>query len=339
MKHLQFLTTRELLYRKFIESISAFSRSNPAPTPIQVKGYTLLKDLSDLSSGKSVFIGKFKNIKTGTIAFVKKYAFKNKGVRYASLINELAIMHVFTRYKLNTIIKHNLIIPRVIAVGFTDKEMTIVSEYKPGKMLKDKSETIKVKTLIHILDSLIEINQKIKPVIGTLPVRKTSLLAVTFGYFLLRAVAKQPQQLKQLIKLSSVFYANYFESLHNTQIYGLVHRDLHSKNILINKGEIIITDWEGAVVTDSLYDVAMMGRLYWHELSLKSLLLIYSRYITTETEARRFIYLTIYHIVQTMAVDTTDDVYYYNTEKYSKALFKTIIPSLLTKGTNLAKTL
>ena len=126
------------------------------------------------------------------------------------------------------------------------------------------------------------------------------------------------------------FYKNYLATIQEKNIYGLIHRDLHSRNILLDKEDIIITDWEGAVVTDYLYDLVMITRLYMKELTLEERIKLLRAELKTTAQKKRFMYLTLFYSIQTLGVDKKKDLSYIHTKEYLDEFENHIIPALFT---------
>lgn len=325
----QHLTTRELLYRKCIDLFAPFYASNKEKSTIIVPGYTLLKNLTSLSSGTSALIGIFMKNGTSTKVFIKKYVFEVKGLRYASLMNELSILRLLQKYELMNLPRFNFIIPALKHIATKKAEITIICAYKKGTKLLDYEPDVKIETLKKIFSAMRHINNVIKNDIHILPHRYTSVMAGTFIYFWIKMSYKEKNNIKMNITLFVEFYRNYIKTRTVKNSYGLIHRDLHSRNILLDNKDIIITDWEGAVVTDAFYDLAMVARLYINELTTESRITLLKSQLQSESDVRRFLFLTVFYSVQTLGVDNKNDKSYQDTEQYIKELTTIILPALL----------
>lgn len=330
MKHtFKYLTTQELIYRKFLDIFSLILNKNLKVSSIVVPGYSLLKNLNALSSGTSALIGIFMKNETKQRVFVKKYIFCCKGLRYASLINELAILQLLKEKNSTQFPEFHFFIPELKTVKTEGNEITIICEYKSGEPLLGKPESIQLRTLENIFSAMKILNKNIKTELHKLPTRKTYIFAITFAYFWIKATIRKPSVIMRNLKLFVEFYTNYVLTVNEKNIYGLIHRDLHSRNILLDNTDIIITDWEGAVVTDTLYDLALIGRLYSTEISYSSLMKLLKSQLKTKQEIRRFLYLTLFYTIQTLALDSKKAVSYGNTEFYLGLLKDKIKPELL----------
>lgn len=312
-----YLTTRELLFRKFIDYV-LFRNNKPKDLAVHIEtpGYTLLKDLSALSDDKSSMIGIYTHNETKKKVFIKKYIFDHKGLRYASLMNELAIMELLNGIHTISLERYTFIIPECQKVITADNQITIICEYIEGKKLITYNNKTKIEVLKKILTSLYIINDAIIAQIPKLPHRYTTVMALTFPYFWLKTCLKDVSKMKRNIAFLKEFYVNFFQTRSEKNVYGLIHRDLHSRNLLLNNTNIIITDWEGAVVTDVLYDLAMISRLYNEELDSKSMMELLSDQLHTAGEKKRYIYLTLFYCIQTLGVDNVNDKSYKDTEKF-----------------------
>lgn len=330
MKHtFKYLTTQELIYRKFLDIFSLILNKNLKVSSIVVPGYSLLKNLNALSSGTSALIGIFMKNETKQRVFVKKYIFCCKGLRYASLINELAILQLLKEKNSTQFPEFHFFIPELKTVKTEGNEITIICEYKSGEPLLGKPESIQLRTLENIFSAMKILNKNIINELDKLPTRKTYIFAITFVYFWIKATIRKPSVIMRNLKLFVEFYTNYVLTINEKNIYGLIHRDLHSRNILLDNTDIIITDWEGAVVTDTLYDLALIGRLYSTEISYSSLMKLLKSQLKTKQEIRRFLYLTLFYTIQTLALDSKKAVSYGNTEFYLGLLKDKIKPELL----------
>ncbi|HRN70645.1 MAG TPA: aminoglycoside phosphotransferase family protein [Candidatus Woesebacteria bacterium] len=325
-----FLTTKELLYRKIIDIFAPFYAKKVSVSAIIVPGYTLLKNLTALSSGTSALIGVFMKNDTKENVFIKKYVFQNKGLRYASLLNELGILQLLQNKNLTHLKKFNLVIPELKRVIQKNNEITIICEYKAGEPLLQKDENIKVETLRKVFAAMRYINSAIQEDINTLPKRNAYVLAITFLYFWVKMSIKKIHTMPKNISLLINFYAQFFLTRGTNNTYGLVHRDLHSRNILLHKNDIIITDWEGTVISDSTYDVAMVARLYMNEISVSNMIHLLKELLPTQSERRRFLYSIIFYTVQTLGLDKKDAKSYQDADAYITILKNQVQPSLLT---------
>jgi thiamine kinase-like enzyme len=146
----------------------------------------------------------------------------------------------------------------------------------------------------------------------------------------LKYTFKESHNIKKSISYLISFYKNYLATIQEKNIYGLIHRDLHSRNILLDKEDIIITDWEGAVVTDYLYDLVMITRLYMKELTLEERIKLLRVELKTTAQKKRFMYLTLFYSIQTLGVDKKKDLSYIHTKEYLDEFENHIIPALFT---------
>lgn len=325
----KYLTIQELLYRKWIDFSMAFKQKTVDSLSITVPGYTLLTNLTALSAGKSALIGIFMKNETKQKVFIKKYVFQTKGLRYASLMNELATLDLLDRREVLSIPKNNVKIPKLKYVGFKKNELTIICEYYEGEKLGNASSEKKVSIIKKVLDSMTEINKAIKNDLSELPHRSTFVFALSYIYFWLSFTFKYPENLKNNWEMLKLFYVNYFRTRNVTDVYGLVHRDLHSRNIVFNKNDIIITDWEGAIVTDVLYDLAIVAHFYFNEISIDELTSVLKSQLHSETDVRRFIFLSLFYAVQTLSIDRKEYPEVVVTKKFTDVMLHTISPSLL----------
>ncbi len=325
-----FLTTKELLMRKFVDCVPFGKKQSVESSQIIVPGYSLLKNLTVLSSGTSALIGIFMKNETKEKVFIKKYVFECKGLRYGSLINELGILTLLNKYNLFTIKEDNFVIPALKRVIRKETEITILCEYKEGTKLLDFDSKTKISAIKKILDAMHVINKTIINEIPKLPHRRTYILAGSFFYFWLKYTFKESHNIKKSISYLISFYKNYLATIQEKNIYGLIHRDLHSRNILLDKEDIIITDWEGAVVTDYLYDLVMITRLYMKELTLEERIKLLRAELKTTAQKKRFMYLTLFYSIQTLGVDKKKDLSYIHTKEYLDEFENHIIPALFT---------
>lgn len=325
----KYLTTRELIYRKFIDLFGPLFASKVELSAIIVPGYSLLKNLTALSSGTSALIGIFMKNDTKAKVFIKKYVFQIKGLRYASLINELGVLQLLSRKELTRIPEYNLVIPALKRAIHKNNEITMICEYKEGELLYHQNENTKIATLYKVFDGMQYINRSVEQDIRSLPKRNFHVLAITFLYFWIKLCIKTPELLVRNGKLLVNFYKYYVLTLRAKNTYGLVHRDLHSRNILLDNNDIIITDWEGTVITDSLYDIAMISRLYMNEISIEKIVTFLKHYIDSKEKARRFLFSAFFYTVQTLGLDEKGAKSYQDAENYIELLEKHIKPNLL----------
>src|SRR3989344_1348645 len=231
----KFLTINQVLMLA-LKNIFIRSRVENTKKNIETSNkYKLINKISLVDSGRASISGVFREIKSKKRVFIKNYRFLHKDLRYRFLLNEISFLELFKQLKLNLGNSLSVMTPNIKEVIENENEITIIENYIYGSNLLYSSSDIKIKALKSIISEMERINNLLLQRKINLPKRNIYLFALTFIYFWFILSFKEPTLVIRNLKILIEFYYNFLLSNKEKKIYGIVHRDLHSENILKHK--------------------------------------------------------------------------------------------------------
>ena len=321
------LTTLKLIKGKLLNCVNVFVK--PSTASHELNGYKLIKLLSDQTVRDTGFVGIYKDSE-GKDVFIKTHNFKVKDLDYEYLSNEAFILRILSKYD------ERVFFPKYVGYIENKCSVSVVSSMLDGNSMEKlgiKDPTVIKSNIYKSLSYLESVSKKLSDEDkGKLPKRTYGLLFLTFLFFWVRALVKDIKIRTGLLKAFFSFYKYYLSANGNREDLYLTHRDLYPSNILIDqKGNTYIVDWENAVLSDRLGDLSYIPRIFFNELSEKEHMEIIRNYIKTEEEKKRFIALTVFNTIQTLALYSKSHEYYETAVNYLESIFNFYIPVLFTK--------
>jgi serine/threonine protein kinase len=252
-----------LLWTSFRSLVSRSSISRKS-LPNKAREYSLVSEIDPGDINKPHVIGIYKN-KSGKKAIGKIWSGNLKNFTYYSLMHD-AFMHQRIGKLHNLAAKFanlgNVTAPTLIDIKAGKSSLFVLTEYKKGIEL-DKYDT-KTKTEIYLkilnyLNTLFKYSFLDKSIF--IPSRTQLDFTLLFPFFITLAILRNPLEIFKLLKAIPYILKTLW--LLNKLPIGIVHRDLHSKNVLVNKKEIVIIDLGRIVKTFAPYEIITTLAAEW----------------------------------------------------------------------------
>ena len=323
------LNIKNLLLGKIGNYLNRFSTSKNVDSQ-ELKNYSLIKDITPSYTAKKNRVGIYRET-NGKEVVVKRvnYSVENMDAMY--LNNE-----AFTLKTLRNMDSKTKIFPVLVDFLQSENRMSLITEYFESINLENVDKTTRLEIIIkslYLLKALSEELQRKKFL--KLPIRKPFYYLLSFPLNITRLTIKKPENIKKYLKLGFMFYRNYSQVIFGNFTLGFVHRDLWPDNILYSSknDSIKIIDWESAIVSDSLYDLAQIAMIYSKELGVQDTVGILREYLDSNSKKRRFIGLSIFNSIQILTNNSPEHPVFKDTEKFLDTLISEISPRILNKKT------
>jgi len=295
---------------------------------IEIEGYILVKDLTPSYTSRVNRVGIYTNAKEEKVVIKRSpFAFSNLDSLYTK--NEASLLETLTN---KNIIKK--IFPKFIEYIEKPHLVAFVTEYCEGVSVESLDKNHQEEIARHAYYALKNTSRELeKDNFSGLSIRKPASYLISFPFSLLRLICKDPKHLKHYISLAVLFYSSLLPTLWKKPSLGLVHRDLFPDNMLYNpkNKSITITDWESAVVSDSLYDLAQIAMIYTREETLESTIEFLRKELLTENEKRRFTGLAVFNSIQMLANTKSSHPVFQEIQNFLDILISRIMPRLFYK--------
>lgn len=289
-----FLTIESFVFGKINTLLSNyFSGKNHFVSKIPAK-YKFIRKTQAINFRSNSMVGVYLNKKKEKVV-IKQYAYKLKDLDYKYLVNEASVLKLFNTIKLIPNNKVKIRFPNLIEVCSDKHNIMLVTEFVSGVALSNLSSQQIVKHIILVIKYFRSLSQILpKNEFNALPKRSPYLMLLTFPFYLLRTFIKEPYHIRNYFYCVYYFYKYSKYAVLNNK-FGVAHRDLYPDNIIIDKksGDITIIDPECLVVSDELYDLASLARLYSRFLTPIDIIIIINALELDYREKQKLICLMI----------------------------------------------
>lgn len=335
------LNTFNLIIGKFGTLINRFISFKE---DVNVKGYKFVKDVTPIYSKESGRGGIYKRSLKGNLqdeltrfsykdnkddlVVIKTHKFFIPDLDFFHINNEALVLDSLKKQKI-----HPEIYPKPVGFSKMNGRISLATKFIRSESLakeNSKNKVIVIKSILNVLD---KISGKLitKQDLG---IAKRTPYALIFNLpiLLIQLVFKKPQNLKMYFKHVYLFYVNFLLGYIKGFELGFVHRDLYPDNIAITKDKKIISfDWENALISDPLNDLAQVCLIYWKDFGRSPLMDLLNEKLEYNSQRRRFISLSIYYSFQALANTALSHPHYGETEKFLDILIMEIYPKLIKK--------
>lgn len=277
--------------------------------------YSFIKDLTPKESKEHDRVGLYEYKKRRVI--IKKHEYINEDRDYEMLVHEAEVMKVMHNLRLK-----DIIIPEVLGVENNKKTLSVMLEYVDGKTIFGLSEIL----LVNILKDCISYLKKSSKLFmkGNISISKRGVLyfIFTFPYYAVVSIVKNPNDVFFMSKFFFLFYFFLLTSnVFKFKLY-LSHCELYQDSIIYNKKtkKIALIDWESAVLSDKLYDLALISRYYFGKISKKNMNKLYKKFINNRYDLNRLKALSIHGSLEAAYSRGFEEDYYEKTKKYLSQL-------------------
>ena len=317
-----------ILLAKIGNVLNGFFSHEKKPLP-QLEKYTLIKDLTPPYKVQRNRVGLFENNNKQKVIIKRvSYGIKNMEAIYSQ--NE-----AFTLKTITKVTSGNSVAPKFIEYFDEPHVVGFASEYfEGGKNIENFNQSTRSDVAIETFSLLKKLSNTLEH--GNfygLAVRKPVMYLLSFPINIAKVLKKKPSQKKKLLSYTLLFYKYYFSVLFGKYSLGLVHRDLYPDNILYSQKlhKIKITDWESAVISDSLYDLAQISMIYYEDIGVEKLISFLNKTLKNSEEKKRFIGLALFNGIQIVGNLKVNDPVSHQTEKFLDVLVTKILPGIVNK--------
>ncbi len=253
--------------------------------PLRVGNFKLEGSMRKSGTTNAFLLGNYINKRSGKAAIGKLWSGKHKDYFYYSLKNEINIyilLHSVLKREANHLPKElkNMVLPEIVTVVEEKGSLMLLLEFKDGKIANDFSLTKRLSTYWNAVNYISFLGSQMTPVeLAYVPHRSALSLVCLYPLLVGSAILAHPKYTKTILAGIPVF-AKSIPALLTSVEYGLIHRDLHFKNILISKTQNTLLDLQYCAYSLKLYDLVTTLRYRWGEDELYKKLLsqIYEKY-------------------------------------------------------------
>lgn len=253
------------------------SINNDISFPKKINQYSFLNNFNKPGVFQSYRLGIYRDIK-GNEAIAKIRSSQTKDYQYLSLKNEIQLYELLNRIEIrvkqkNTKQNLNVFIPKLLTKKETKDIILALFQFIKADITKYESPNKKVAYYIYVIKYLDELSKEITPEEKKLlTTRKAYEYIYFYPILLIKAIMVHPEYTKMLLKGSIHFIKNIPIFIQGFE-QGLVHRDLHFKNILNSGKSLVLVDLQHFVSTDPVQEFTTTLRYYWGEKTFSKLLL------------------------------------------------------------------
>ena len=293
-----------------------------------LRGYSLVRDITPSYTTKKNRVGIYRKT-NGKKVVIKRVHYTVENLDSMYLNNETFLLEILGN--MDTKIK---IFPQFVDFLQSAHHLSLVTEYFESVNLENVDKKTKLEMIIKAIQLLNALSEDLKrKKFLNLPIRKPFYYLLSFPLNVTRLMIKKPKNIKKYLMLGFKFYKNYSRVIFGDFTLGLVHRDLWPDNILYSSksNSIKIIDWESAIVSDSLYDLAQIAMIYSKELGTQNTVDLLRKYLNNNSQKRRFIGLSIFNSIQILTNNGPEHPVFKDTEKFLDTLVTDILPGILNK--------
>lgn len=322
MKYIN-LNTKNLIIGKFASQINRFV---PHPDK-QINGLTWIRDLTPKDSKFKNRVGLYKNNK-GEKIVVKLHKYLVPDLDFFHINNEASVLKFLNKENI-----YPKIYPQFVFLDTKKSQINIAIKYVESQNLSTLSINKKVNLIKEALNYFEEISEKVIRYMDiSIPKRSPYALTINFPILMMQLILKRPHLLTTYFKYAILFYLNIFVGLVRGFKIGFIHRDLYPDNIALTKNnKLILFDWENAIITDPIIDLAQIAMIYWKDFGKDRLMNLLREKLENNSQKRRFIAYSIYNSIQALVNTPKRNPHFQNTEEFLVFLLKNIYPKLLRK--------
>lgn len=320
-----FLTTQNLLKGKILGFFEQFLVSQKVYKDENNKRYKKIRDLNAGPYHPDSTIGIYEASNKKKV-IIKIFHYKLHNLNYEHVVNEANILKLLNNSEYSQTTKVKVGFPKFYEFFSSNDTLTLVTEYVKGRNLSLFSNDVKKKTILECVNFLNSISEKIdRRNLKNLPKRTPSHIILTFPIYFTIALLKNFKSFKDFFKLVIIFYVNYLNSGFGNPEYVITHRDLHPQNIIVSDKNIFIIDPEMCALLEKGTEIAITLRLYIRELGFKIVDEILKEVLKTTRQRKKFIGLTIFYTIQTLAIENPNNPEYLDAHMYMKYILNGIM--------------
>lgn len=291
-----------------------------------MKGYDFVKDLTPVYSPVKNRVVLYRN-KAGELVVGKRVSFNLLDLDSEYLRNEANVLKYLTS------LSGVSIQPEFVEYKETAHSAYLVTKSVNGQKIEDLDRHKRSELVLTTLDQLTALSERIHSKQTAIPKRNILNYYLSMKILCAKLILKNPAQALWYVHILLRFLFTYSLGSLRSMTYGLSHRDLFPDNILYDAdaNKISVLDWEGAVVTDALYDLSQISVIYTHEIGTETLVSYLKKNLITNSERRRYIGLAILNAVQILSSTPMDHHVFHDVSKNIRTIVDVIQPAIMQK--------
>ena len=302
--HKQALNINNLLTGKIFSFLNILLPLKIVKITNVLSHFDLIKKIKTNNSQSGVNISLYqdeKNIKY----IVKKYVFNFKDLFYWHIKNEVNILKILNKNKIE-INKKKYSFPELVKFIDTKNKVILITKFCEGKDLAKMNSKKLTEILNECLLALSRINSSLEVKdLDKIPKRTPFHILISFPYFIFHSLLRDISDIKSYIKIAINFYTNYLSFAHLfLPKYFVTHRDLHVRNILVKNNNVSILDPGFMVLWEKNADLAIICYKYMKKIKIADIQKLLNRHLISRQDWKRFLSLMIYYMIQSLAVTT-----------------------------------
>lgn len=272
-------------------------REGQTPT---IAGYRLrqpfVNDRGELTGRGGIYQNK-----SGKKVVVKTLARKGHDIQWEYLANEASMLKLLE--KLTRRFPRGRISPRLIRAIERPSDLVIETELVRGRSIAKVPDAARARLLATVLDKLRTVSSRLSTKDRNMLAKRTTFhYTASFLSHLVHVIATNPRRISLYLSISRLFFRNVLALRVPIRDLSLVHRDLDPANIVVSRDRTTVVDWESCVLSDPLYDLADVSRLFFRQLSKSRHRSLVTAFVKTPNEARRFAALVAFSTLQTLSI-------------------------------------
>ncbi len=193
-------------------------------------------------------------------------------------------------------------IPKLVNKTITSHKLLFSTSFFDGKKLADSEKKLflpALKDVIGYINYLQRRRIQQEPLLGTRTPKDIYWSGLLYGA---QAIVKNPRLAVDCFKMTWDFSIKYSPALSQQIPMVLTHRDIDPDNIMIRGKHLLLADWENAVLSDPLYDLAQVPRLYGRFIGMEEATNFCLEQLESTFDRARWTALSYYGTLQSLAI-------------------------------------
>lgn len=253
-----------------------FGKTYSHPLPKKIGTFKLEKAFDKVGTSRSFHLAIYKNAQ-GQKAMAKFWYGQFPDFAYYTFKNEAALYYLLNEAenRLSKTEKSNLHaqIPKLLHWEENADSLIMLTEFIDGQLAQTATTKQKLKAYWQITEYLSILGNHLTDEEKRFISTRTPLSFISlYPFLLIKALVTHPKAAISLLRGIPVFLAG-IPTLIQQQTFSLIHRDLHFKNVILNKKKNAVIDLQLCVYSLPLYELVTTLRYRWGEDDLHKILL------------------------------------------------------------------
>lgn len=220
------------------------------------------------------------------------------------LCNERSMLTTLaTKLPSVTAAQYTIEVPQLVETEITPERIRFATRFFSGKRLEEFS----IKTVRAVTADVIVYLTRLSGAIylpETMLGKKTPLsLFITGIMYTLIAMLKNPTHVFGILRAGLQFVFLYAPRVIENVTLTLAHGDVDPHNLMVHGKRVLLADWENAIVTDPLFDLSQLPRLFASLLPVEETYALCAPHLKTQKEEQYYSALALYGCIASLALD------------------------------------